>query len=131
MIIKVDNSRINADELMERIRKTILLKDATIRIENSADSYVDGLRMAQKEMDSLKGNIQKVNMSWSIHDSEIRSHRRVVGPIIVFFKRAVRKSTFWLIRPYWDQQIRFNEAVTKALLDLAKIDEEIIKKWRA
>ena len=131
MNIKVDNSIINSDELMDRIRKTILLKDTTISIENSGDSHLDGLRLVQKEMDSLKENIQKVNMSWSIYDSEIRSHRRIMGPIIVFLKRAVRKSIFWLIRPYWDQQIRFNEAVNKSLLDLTEIDEEIVKKWRA
>lgn len=131
MNIKVDNSIINSDELMDRIRKTILLKDTTISIENSGDSCLDGLRLVQKEMDSLRENIQKVNMSWSIYDSEIRSHRRIMGPIIVFLKRAVRKSIFWLIRPYWDQQIRFNEAVNKSLLDLTEIDEEIVKKWRA
>lgn len=44
------------------------------------------------------------------------SDRPVIGPAILFGKRAVRRSLRWYTTPPWDQQNRFNHA----LLDLVE-----------
>ncbi len=57
----------------------------------------------------------------------VRSMRPIWGPIITFFKRAVRKSTYWLYQPLFQQISSFNSTVSdllnKTILRVAELTD--------
>ena len=55
----------------------------------------------------------------------ISSHRKLLGPLIIFGKRALRKSLKWYLNPITEQQSIFNNASTDALQSLYKITNEL------
>lgn len=125
-MIEVNNKIINPEELIARVRKNILNKKET-KIEQY--SFINGdlnINSLNKDIDSLYMNIQKMNEIWEIRDFTIRSHRKFIGPFLVLAKRAVRKTLYWLIRPYWEQQINFNAATTRAISDICRIQSQLI-----
>lgn len=125
-MIEVNNKIINPEELMERVRKNVLDKKE-IKVEDY--SFIDNnlnVSSLSKDIDSLYVNIQKMNETWGIHDFTIRSHRKIIGPVLVLGKRLVRKMLYWLIRPYLDQQINFNAATTRAISDMARIQSQLV-----
>jgi len=125
-MIEVDNKIIDPKILMERVRKNVLnKKELEYEINTSINSNLD-LNDLSKDINSIYMNLQKLNDNWQIHDMTIRSHRRYIGKYIVFAKRVVRKIIYWFIRPYWDQQVKFNEATTKAISDITKIQTQLI-----
>lgn len=69
----------------------------------------------------LHQNVQKLNEQWNITDGSIQSYKPVIGGLVTLLKRCIRKSIYWLIRPYWNQQIQFNTTVTAAISDLYRL----------
>lgn len=57
----------------------------------------------------------------------ITSRNGVLGSIDVFIKRAIRKMTLWLIEPPWEEQKKFNNALTSSLVRMIEINEELMK----
>ncbi|WP_270406853.1 FkbM family methyltransferase [Paenibacillus timonensis] len=51
----------------------------------------------------------------------ISSHRRILGPTIVFVKKVIRKILKWYIEPITFQQTKFNSAVTPAIGRLTEL----------
>ncbi|WP_338819163.1 hypothetical protein MTCOM_05940 [Moorella thermoacetica] len=49
----------------------------------------------------------------------VRSMRPVWGPIITLFKRAIRKSTYWLYQPLFQQITAYNKAVVDFINKIA------------
>lgn len=47
--------------------------------------------------------------------NEIKSHRKVLGRIVVFFKKVIRKMLFFLFDPILRQQSDFNASVTASI----------------
>lgn len=132
-MFEIDNSIIDPNILLDRVRKNILkispeLRDKYSNQEKSSiiGTEVDGLRI-QKELNSLRDNLRALDSTWYIKDEQIKSHRRILGPFIVFAKRAIRKSTYWFVRPYIEKQISFNGATTRAISDTMKIQEMILE----
>lgn len=58
----------------------------------------------------------------------IHSHRKVLGPVIIFTKRLIRKMLKWYIEPITFQQTTFNNAVTPAIGRTTEILTELINK---
>lgn len=54
------------------------------------------------------------------------SDRPVVGPAIVFAKRAVRRGLRWYLRPAFEQQSSFNHAVVD-LLERARLENQRLR----
>jgi 2-polyprenyl-3-methyl-5-hydroxy-6-metoxy-1,4-benzoquinol methylase len=50
-----------------------------------------------------------------VNSVPVRSTRPIWGPLITLIKRAVRKSTYWLYQPLFEQVSRFNLAVLDVL----------------
>lgn len=73
------------------------------------------------DLDNLHQNVQQLNEKWNIVDGPVQSHKPVVGGLVTLLKRCIRKSIYWLIRPYWDQQIQFNATVAAAVSDLYRL----------
>lgn len=69
----------------------------------------------------LSSNLAQLNQKWNIEDSPIQSNIPIFGRIAVIIKRCIRKSIYWLIRPYWEQQISFNNSLTAAIADIYRI----------
>jgi len=125
-MINIDNKIIDPKILMERVRKDVLHKK---KIEYEMNASINGnmdLSDLSKDIDSIYINIQKLNENWQISDMTIKSHRKYIGRFIVFVKRLVRKMIYWFIRPYWDQQVNFNAATTRAISDIARIQSKLI-----
>lgn len=51
------------------------------------------------------------------------SNKKVIGPVIVFFKKVVRKLMKWYIEPPCFQQTEFNGAVVPAIYKLSRLQE--------
>ena len=62
----------------------------------------------------------------TVCEKPLRSNHRVIGGLIVFCKKVVRKLTRWLFQPYYQQQTDFNSAVTKTVSDMIKVQEMLI-----
>ena len=58
----------------------------------------------------------------------LHSHRRVIGPFIVFGKKVVRKLLKWYLDPVSNQQTEFNNAVTPALGRTTELLTDVMKK---
>ena len=54
------------------------------------------------------------------------SERKLIGPVIIFFKRTVRKLLKWYIEPICFQQTVFNNAVTRSIKKIAEIQKELV-----
>ncbi|MEW6771937.1 MAG: class I SAM-dependent methyltransferase [Bacillota bacterium] len=52
-----------------------------------------------------------------VNSVPVRSTRPVWGPLITLFKRAVRKSTYWLYQPLFEQVSGFNSALLALLTE--------------
>lgn len=76
----------------------------------------------------LYQNIQKLNEEYNIVDGPVQSHKPIIGGLITLLKRCIRKSTYWFIRPYWNQQIQFNATVAAAVSDIYRLQSNILAK---
>ncbi|MGO4345185.1 FkbM family methyltransferase [Paenibacillus sp. MCAF9] len=58
----------------------------------------------------------------------LHSHRKVIGPLIIFAKKVVRKLLKWYVEPIAFQQTKFNSAVTPAIGRMTEIVSELTLK---
>ena len=125
-MIEMSNKVIDPKVLMERVRKNVLNKNGS-EYETNIEVYSNiNLNELKNDIDALYMNIQYLNERYKINDFTIKSHRKIVGPVIVFCKRFIRKMLYWFIRPYWEEQIKFNEAARNAIEDIAKIQSNLV-----
>lgn len=81
----------------------------------------------QNVWDGLGGNLSEAD-ACKLYDGyfQLYSHRKILGPIIIFFKKVVRKllKVFlgWYLFPIYAQQNRFNEKV----LNAACLEQDIL-----
>ncbi|WP_369594568.1 FkbM family methyltransferase [Lysinibacillus pakistanensis] len=81
------------------------------------NSQIDPRHVEVQSMDELQSNCAKYI---AIMDSNkenhahkpIHSHRKILGPFIIFGKKVVRKLLKWYLNPITQQQNTFNQAVT-------------------
>ena len=131
-MFEIDLDNVNTEEIMKQIRKKIKgqgIVDEVIDIANNFD-----------ETDSLHDYISMANAACNvIADKKITSHRKVIGKVIVLFKRAIRKCTHWYISPIVEQQNEYNaysvrsinglnEKITKLEEKIEKLEELEIKR---
>ena len=65
---------------------------------------------------SIDEDMAVLNTDWEVvADRPITSHRKIIGPIIVFFKKVVRKCLRWYINPIVDKQRSFNGAAVRVI----------------
>ena len=77
------------------------------------------------DMNDIYQYIVKSNESWEInYYRPIISHRKIIGQVIVFIKKAIRKILSWYINPIIEQQITFNSNVVNALNQIANAIEK-------
>lgn len=129
-MLELDSSVMEPAILLERVRKNVLMiegrPDLIKRQPSTLPGGIDYERMGQ-DLRSMLENIQMLNSTWRHQDAPITSHIKLLGPIIVFFKRAIRKSIYWFTQPYMERQSAFNGAVTRAVSDSLRAQEQLLK----
>lgn len=69
-----------------------------------------------------------LSQNYRLDAGDIKSQKKFFGPILTFAKRAIRKSIYWFINPYVEQQNMFNENVVILLNDIIEIQKNLIGK---
>ena len=124
---------IHVKQLMERVNRTI--NDSTTDLDISMvqrPQVFDLDFMYQPHTRSLRINLDLLTRNWEI-DNEFKmdSPRRVLGPVVVFIKRSVRRLSAWYTNPLVHEVRRFNMIVTNTLLDMNRSMEEIRTRLEA
>lgn len=119
-MLETDPSVINPEELVSRVRQRLAKTEpqgggVAVGAEREAPS---------KDRQLLLENLRHLQANWQISaGAPITSHRRWIGRLIVFAKKAVRKVLRWYVEGRWGQQVGFNGAVTRAISDLSRMTQ--------
>lgn len=119
-LIKIDYDNINVEEIMQQIRENIQKRGYLEQdMEFLKGDFEPIIKDDEFNITSLKENVFLNNTRWNIiKRSNITSHRKFLGPIIVFFKKLVRKISYWYVEFLVNQQIEFNSSVTKSINEI-------------
>lgn len=97
----------NTDEVIKRV------------IHYSGDTPEELNGSSGSNMDNLQKHREAANELWAVESERpITSHRKIIGRMIVFGKKVLRKLSRWYINPIIEQQNRFNAEITGALNEL-------------
>lgn len=131
-MLEIDSSVIDPCLLLERVRKNVLLLEEQPNFPLPGSPYatfqtgeVDLVRMEQ-DLHSMLENIQTLNSIWYHRDAPISTRFKLLRPIAVIVKRAIRKSIYWFTQPYVERQNAFNGAVTRAVSDSLRVQEQLL-----
>jgi glycosyltransferase involved in cell wall biosynthesis len=81
-------------------------------------NYSDEL---EKDFVFVRDNLEKLESLYDIQDTPIDN----VSPIKRAVKRLMRKLTYWLIKPYWTQQVEFNITLKNIVNDMYRIQTRL------
>lgn len=119
---------INTEDIMREIRDRLANEETQLKVSSlSTLKDFDQIRGAACEpmdnnLELLNECVRENNQNWDVSPVwPITSHRKVIGPIIVFGKRIVRKLLSWYVARPWQQQFAFNSSVTRSINELAKL----------
>ena len=118
---------IHVKQLMERVNRTITDSATELDIGMVQRPQIFDLDfMYPPHARSLRINLDLLTRSWEIdNEFTMDSHRRVLGPVVIFIKRVVRKLSAWYTNTLVHEVRRFNMVVTNTLLDMNRSIEEI------
>ncbi|MCR4431951.1 MAG: methyltransferase domain-containing protein [Tepidanaerobacteraceae bacterium] len=115
----VDEIKKDIEEILEAKRKLMGIKD---EINNPAIPIPENALLNEIHW-NLENAVSQGNID--INHIPVHSHRPVIGWAITFFKRAVRKSTYWLYEPLFIKLSGFNSLVLNILNKLVKYTEDV------
>lgn len=130
-MIEIDSKIVDAQVLFDRVKATAKTKNIKKEFYNTENDYMSevSLNKMHETMVNMYQNLQMMNATAVYEEKLLASVHPVVGRFIVFFKRAFRKMTRWLIQPIYLQQAEFNGAVTRTLSDMIHIQEMLIQVY--
>ncbi|OLN32164.1 class I SAM-dependent methyltransferase [Desulfosporosinus metallidurans] len=119
---------INTEDIMREIRDRLANEETQLKVSSlSTLKNFDQIRGASCEpvdnnLELLNECVRENNQNWDVNPVwPITSHRKVIGPIMVFGKRIVRKLLSWYVARPWQQQFVFNSSVTRSINELVKL----------
>ena len=133
MMFEVDNSVVDSNDLLRKVRQNVLKISDEVQeeaISNGAVTTsvsVEKMRQIEENLDMMLDNIQAMNRTWYHVDAPLTTRFTFIKPIMIFFKRAIRKSIYWFTQPYVEQQNAFNGAVTRAVSDSLRAQRELLE----
>ena len=100
----------------------------------SEESQENTIFSKEENQNKIHQNSQEISEKIKIMENKrinsahrhIMSHRKIMGSLVVFFKKVVRKSMKWYINPICDQQTEFNNAVVPSIGKLAETQGELL-----
>jgi len=123
-IVEINSGDIDVEAIMNEIRQKI--RDKGIEPVDFPDMGTLvleslGADLTSFDTNSFEENIRAVNSQWEISaEMPITSHRKVIGSLIVFGKKVVRKLLRWYVAPVADQSRQFAACTVRALNDIRK-----------
>lgn len=110
-MIEIDNNIVDPAILLERVRKNVLHKKVDNFNVTTAESSKDSFRIGEQ--------IDEAQIHAGINLYEpISSHRKILGPVIVFFRKVFRRLIRFYAISLTNQQTRFNSAVVRSLNEI-------------
>jgi hypothetical protein len=119
---------VDVDQVMEEVNRAVAApgtlladfwKESKARAPNLSFIYPPYSK-------TLAVNLDMVARNWEIDSEfELGSRRRLLGRVVVAYKRAVRAGLRWYINPIVHQVRKFNMLVTRSLLDVSNNLEEL------
>ena len=118
--------KMNVDQIMERVRSRIEEKKQTGSYSSDDLEKIDRmtLQIQSEESDSQEGDIQyRLSQLNYLCDTrrppEFSSHRKILGPLVNGFKKALRKLTEPYIHLVLQNQVDFNVELVRLLNQMA------------
>ncbi len=121
-IIKIDYDNIDVKDIMQQIRENIRKRNyPSEELYYLKKDLNSSCSEGDFDLAGLEQNVALNNIRWSIQKTnQIRSNRKLLGPLIVIGKRAVRKLSYWYIQFLVDQQNEFNASVANSINEVEK-----------
>lgn len=130
-MIEIDSSIINADILYERVKTSAKMKDIPREfygdVHNSTTDDIINAKRIREEMNALYQSLQMMHATCIIGEKPLVSNRPIIGEIVVLCKKVFRKLTRWLFRTYYEQQTNFNEATTRTVSEMIRLQEMLVQ----
>lgn len=129
MQIEIDPKIIDPNVLQQMLSESVKDRGIPHRfLGDNADELYSIVTIRQIKEAFLKSQryLAELSNNWQIRESEITSHRKVVGPVIVFVKKAFRKLTRWLFSTYNDQESKYNYEVLQCMKELHSTQNMIL-----
>lgn len=131
-MFEIDHSVVDANELMKRVRENILHIEAQApqAMGYTATTICQDpniLYKIESDLVSMLENVQAMNRTWYHQDAQIQCSIRILRPLVIFFKRAIRKTIYWFTQPYVEQQNAFNGAITRAVSDSLRAQQALLE----
>ena len=133
IMFEIDNSVVDSKELLKKVRQNVLkISDQAVEEPISQEGFtaavsLEKMRQIEENLDMMLENIQAMNRTWYHVDAPLTTRFTFIKPIMIFFKRAIRKSIYWFTQPYVQQQNDFNGAVTRAVSDSLRAQRELLE----
>ncbi len=127
-MFEINPKIVNPDSLLQRVADTARSRQIAeeFYVREKSNSDIQGYYEVREMLQNVYENLQVMNVTWPLCEKPLRSNHRVIGGAIVFCKRIVRKLTRWLYQPYFQQQTDFNNAVTRTVSSMIKVQEMLI-----
>lgn len=127
-MFEINPKIVDPDSLLQRVADTARSRQIAeeFYVREKSNSDIQGYYEVREMLQNIYENLQVMNVTWPLCEKPLRSNHRVIGGAIVFCKRIVRKLTRWLYQPYFQQQTDFNNAVTRTVSDMIKVQEILI-----
>ena len=126
----MSQEKIDVQALMAKIREDI--KSEADKLDGSAPSYIPQSQSSSSETPLLYSEeLNYLNEHWNnlSHQTEITSHRPVVGPIIVKAKKFLVNSIWnFVLRDYFERERNFQMNLVKHLNNSARYIDDRIEK---
>ncbi|MBE0069255.1 methyltransferase domain-containing protein [Thermoanaerobacterium thermosaccharolyticum] len=124
------------DSVIDSIKKDIeeILK-AKRELGFKGEEFFNMVQSTNNLMEEIKLELNQATYQSQVDINQIpvTSHRRFIGKLITFFKRAIRKSTFWLYEPLFLKISSFNSIVVsiinKNVLQVTTLKEDMEKNF--
>ena len=124
--IKPAKGKVDVDHIMENVRHRIEEKKQSGRYSPEDLEKIERmtLQIQSEDSDSQEGDIQyrlsQINyLCDTRRPPEITSHRRILGPVVTGFKKALRKLTEPYIQMVLKRQVEFNVELVRLLNQMA------------
>lgn len=127
---EITTTAIEPQVLMERVRKNVLNKGIDIESKEyqkyEAKTYREvsrsDLQAISEKLESVRENVRILDSTWYITETPITNTNK----LIILIKRCIRKSVYWILKPYWQHQTNFNGAATRAISDMVQAQEQLL-----
>lgn len=121
----IDSIKRDIEEILKAKRELGYKGEEFFNRFQSTDNLIEGIKW---ELNQAVSQSQV-----DINQIPVTSHKRFIGPLITLFKRAIRKSTFWLYEPLFLKISSFNSIMTsimsKNAIQVSTLKEDIDRNF--